>query len=476
MLVGIFIAMCVTFIGRKHIGEANKILCDGLPALSTSEESKYKNVLLGDTVFPEEEFLRRKEKLKELKREIKGITLFKLPEYYKDLTDRQRDVVKCVEYLEITLRGFKYLGSKIVYNDTDSSMVNFDIDLTYDLQKLGRLMQELISGKKEETLKSGLVIDEIPAVFKEPLKMEFEDFSQMVPIKPKYYLKAIREMDPEKIKKFGEFQLKKGKIIIKKKGVLTAKRGNSIFSMKVYQDLSDKVLFMVPCYESLLNLVNHVLELMSGKYTARDLVKITELGSDYKLESYYMNVFSKNLKKWGKPVRPGDRIEYVIVKTEEEIRDKTTAKVGDKCREIEMWEEDENREQLDYQYYVEKGLQKQYDDLYYVGYKKVLECQEMEKCGYTPQFSRCHFVHIRNPIKVIAAIVKDLMKPERNEFKEFILDNLDIKVKKGDTRYKYIGLYIEKRFKKIAKRMKRLFDENGEFIGTEKEETDNEDK
>lgn len=453
MLVGIFIAMCVTFIGRKHINEANDVLIYGLPGLSPRKKHKFRDIRIGDDIYPEEELIRRKEKLEELKLEIPDIELFKLPKFYEHLTSRQREVVRCVEYLTITLQGFSCLGAEIVYNDTDSSMANFEIDLTYDLRKLGTMMQELISGRSEEKLET-LIIDELPAIFKDPLKMEFEDFSQMVAIKSKYYLKAERETDPELIEKNGEFKKKDGKICIKAKGVLTAKRGNSMFSKKVYQDLSDDVLFLESCSTAINHLSKHMNELLLGHYSANDLVKITELGANYKAKNYYMNVFSRYLKKAGRPTHPGERLSYIIVTTEEENEGKKV-KVGKKCREIDMWNANENREPLDYQYYAEKGLQKQFDDLFYVGYKKIVEHKKMKKVGYKPSFSNCHFVHIKTPIKMIAAIIKDLKKPKKKQLRSFIYEETGTKLDKKLDRYEFIAFFVEFFLNRISKKIQK---------------------
>ena len=376
-----------------------------------------------------------------------------------ELTDEEKAIKKYIEYTYVILYGFSFLKAKVVYNDTDSSMISMDVDLDYNLKYIGHLMEVLISGEKEIDL-GFIKIPEIQPVFPPPLKMEFEDVTQMVPIKPKYYLKAIRETDREKIKKNGEFEMKDGKPIVKKKGVLTAKRGNSIFSMEVYQDLADKVLFLKPLKDTLYSLADHMKKLMYGKYTARDLIKITELGSNYKVESYYMNIFANNLKKWGKQVSPGDRIEYIIVKTKKELEEGKDEKIGMKCREIEMWEQDENREPLDYQYYAEKGLQKQYDDLFRVGYQLIILNPILKDMGYKPIFSRCHFVHFSTPIKMIAAMIKDLMKPNDEAFERYLNENFDCDFKY--ERYYYIGKIISLKLKDMADYIEEL-NEEGKF-------------
>lgn len=395
MLSGVFIAICVTFLGRKLINRANEVLED----------------------------------------------------------------------------KFSHMGAKIVYNDTDSSMLSLDIkdeDVIsgkVNLKELGKLMEEIISGREEVRDKNGNIIKEaIEPVFKDPLKMEFEDCCQMCPIKPKYYLKAIRNVDPKKIQEDGFFELEDGVPYVKKKGVLTAKRGNSKFAMKVYQDLADRVLFMKSITSSLESLSGHVKSLLMDEYPARELTKVTELGSDYVEESYYMNVFAQNLAKWGKPVRPGDRIEYLIVKTRHEVETGESQNVGHKCREIEMWLDDENREGIDYEYYVEKGLQTQYDDLFNVGYSKITSDPKFSRVGYQPKFgkngkkSQSHFVHFSSPIKMITAMVKDFMNVADPYFKAYLEKEFEIEYDPSYPRNYYVAELVVYELDRITTYISRFLE------------------
>lgn len=382
----------------------------------------------------------------------------------------------CVTYLgrqliqkanDVLSKAFAHMGAVVVYNDTDSSMIALDIKSEdvlsgkVDLAAIGKEMEEIISGRKEVRDKSGKIIKEaIEPVFKDPLKMEFEDCCQMCPIKPKYYLKAIRNTKLEKILEEGEFVIEDGEILIKKKGVLTAKRGNSTYSMKVYQDLSDRVLFMKDIISSLKSLSGHVESLLMDDYEASELTKVTELGSDYKEESYYMNVFSQNLAKWGKPVRPGDRIEYIIVKTREEIDTGKDQNIGHKCREIGMWYDDDKREGIDYSYYVSKGIECQYDDLFKVGYSKIIKDERLKFLGYQPMFgkegkvSRKHFVHFGTPIKMISAMLDDIMNVGDEYFNAYLEENFECNYDPETPRNYYAARLISYELDRICEYIK----------------------
>lgn len=341
-------------------------------------------------------------------------------------------------------------NAKVVYNDTDSSMVNLDIDESHDADSIGKDMEEYISGRPEKILPDGTIIPAWPPIFKDPLTVECENICQICCIKPKYYLKAIRERNKDKIAINGPFEMQDGKPYIMKKGVLTAKRGNSQFTMDIYQDLSDFVLFMKPITLAIKSLTEYIVKLLMDKYDIRNFTKVTELGSNYVNEGYMMNVFSKNMAKIGQPMRPGDRIEYIIVKTKYESETGKPENIGMKCREINSWEKDENREHLDYEYYVEKGLKTQYDCLFGVGYNKITSQEKYKSLGYTPIFSRCHFVHINEPVKMITALVKDLFIPSDQIFSQYLQQ---VHGWTYDTRYPrnyYIASVLERYMTKIC--------------------------
>ncbi len=456
MLSGIFIAMCVTYLGRKHIGEANDV------------------ILKGSTAFTPEEKEARIKDYNEKKKIVGDVPLFKLDKYYKDLTDEVNANRIALEYLQISLYGFECLDADIVYNDTDSSMVNMNVDLTNDLERIGKYLTILISGCSRIELKCGVIVEAIPAVFQKPLVMEFENWSVMIAIKCKYYIKIILETDPEKIEKYGIYKLdKNGKPEIMRKGVLSAKKGSSLFSKTVYDDLSDKILYDAKLKDIFESLSANACKLLTGGFGPETLTKVTEMGSNYKNKNYYMAVFSRYLKKMGKPIQPGERVEYIIVKTKKEIEEGGKIKVGKKCREINMWTNDDDREEIDYQYYIEKGLQKQYDDLFYVGNNKICDSPDFERLGYQPIFSTCHFVHFSKPIKMLAAIVKDYLKPDYKIFKMVMNDQRGIKTSKKVPRWEYIAMIIKEELKRIRRKIYKFIEVNEDgkevFVGELKE-------
>ncbi len=308
---------------------------------------------------------------------------------------------------------FKHLGAKIVYNDTDSSMVGLDLKGDEDFNAIGEAMADSINGVPEKKLEDGTIIPAIPGIFLDPLKMEFEDCCRMLPLKKKMYLKAKRDM---KTRDF--YRDANGEIEVSSKGVLTARRGNSKFSMTVYSDCYKRLISRDNIVNVMHSLKKFMVSLMRGEMKPREyLTKVNELGANYKSENFFMNVFAGNLAREGNPVKASDRIEYIIVSIPEEkenigkkIKDQAKILLGNKCREITMWEQNPNREEIDYLYYMEKGIQDPYDFLFQTGFIDIVGYSQFEQLGYKPVFSRAHFKHFSTPVKMIVCFVEDYMK------------------------------------------------------------------
>lgn len=393
---------------------------------------------------------------------------------------------------ELLVEKFAHYGAKVVYNDTDSSMIALDIkdeDVLSGKVNLEEIMQEMEDttngrpeiiiynedatvkevikteeekrklNKKETKLHNNgrinYVIEEkeiddkiiitktiynedatikkikpeIKPVFRKELQMECENCCQMCPLKPKYYIKLHREVNFEKIKKNGFFKKDhEGKYEITTKGILTSKKGNSEYANTVYDTLVNQVIFMKPTIDMLKSLTRNVFNFLDDKFESKDLCRVTELGSEYKQDNYFMNVFANYLASKGMPVKAGDRIEYLIVRTKYEIETRTTQLVGQKCREFSMWEADPERESIDYGYYIEKGIQEQFDFLFQVGNMNVINDPRLVGVGYQPQFSykrngeleignsRRKFIHFSSPVLMISSLYEDYIRLTDVEF------------------------------------------------------------
>ncbi len=250
-----------------------------------------------------------------------------------------------------------YPGSKVVYNDTDSTMIKLPEHLC------NSNVQALEWGHKLEK--------EISVLLPDPLYLEFEKAGRMLCLKKKKYAYWLIDMETAKM-------TPQKKIMTK--GIVLARRDNCQFQRDFYRQVMNKVINRRPMQETLDCIVEHVEKLRRGKVDWKDLVMIKGLGSAYKQENYFMNVFAQELRKIGKPAQPGDRLEFVIVKTRAEIeagKSGTTIKVllGKKMRLPETYTDHlgkSDEEPIDYEYYIEKLLMNIIEQLWRVGYKQEL--------------------------------------------------------------------------------------------------------
>lgn len=239
------------------------------------------------------------------------------------------------------------VGELVVHN-TDSSMPDIGItDPTkaYDMAKV--------------------VAEELSKLFPPPMLVEDEEvYHTMLCIKKKMYLCIKMGRDGKPVLDRDQ---------LKVKGVVPARRDNCSYQRDCYIDTAWSVLLRKPMMETYDDIINMCLKLMRREVPWKELVVIKGLGAHYKNKSYCMKVFSDELCKIGKPATPGDRLEYLIVKSYG-ITDKQL--LGYKMRlpstYLERLESD-TPEPIDYEYYMEKALmnciQKQ---LFQVGYKKEL--------------------------------------------------------------------------------------------------------
>lgn len=265
-----------------------------------------------------------------------------LPEAAACVTAKARESIKKVnKYLESK-------GYRVVYGDTDSSMP--DIGITDPT-------------KAHETARA--LAKELSSLFPKPMEVEMEGvYHTMLPIKKKMRLCIKMDYDGKPILDRNQLQTK---------GVAPARRDNCPYQRECYIDTAWNVLLRKPMVETFNEIIEMCLKLMRREIPWKELIVIKGLGSHYKNKSYCMKVFSDELSKIGKPATPGDRLEYLIVKSYG-INDKQL--LGYKMRlpstYLERGESD-TPESIDYEYYMEKALmnciQKQ---LFQIGYKTEL--------------------------------------------------------------------------------------------------------
>ena len=285
-------------------------------------------------------------------------------------------------------------NANIVYGDTDSIMVQVPGITSENINQFGRALAT-----------------EVSALFPPPLKMEYEKGMRMIVFKKKKYATHLYN-DDGTLKKN-----KDGSIYIMSKGVTTARRDNCKWIREAYTTLLYKSLGNAPIQESLDVIYRTVSELLKNNISIKKLSIVKTLGANYKSESATMKVFGDELTRIGKPVQPGERLDYVVV------IDRAGRELLGQCqRLVEDYVDAEDKEQLDYEYYI-RLLMNPIDQLFYTAYMKELEPLQV---GYTPEFRRgLKPVSIRTPVKMFMQILKDLRDFSLEEKVTFIDDCYD---------------------------------------------------
>jgi DNA polymerase delta subunit 1 len=179
------------------------------------------------------------------------------------------------------------MGAKIVYNDTDSVMVDCGIQDPKDCAVIGEKLAE-----------------EITKLFPPPCRIEFEKAMRILCLKKKKYAALLIDKD-------GTHITKESKIL--KRGIVTARRDNCKWMRTVYDKCLINILERKPLRSTINIIIDAVLSLFHDQVDPKDLVIIRELNSAYKSENFFMKIFQDELRKRDKTVSGGDRLQYIII-------------------------------------------------------------------------------------------------------------------------------------------------------------------
>ena len=316
------------------------------------------------------------------------------------------------------------IGRLVVHN-TDSAMVDLHLTDPKECHKWGNRIAEEISGVPQHEILSPdgtvTVVPSKPGLFPPPLRIEFEKAMRLANFTKKKYAAFI-------IQPNGEFQKEKttdgsiGSIYILTRGIVLARRDNCAWLRKIYAPVLRAALDRQPIDVAFEMITNACADLLEDKVPVEgNLTMIRELGSNYKAANYFIKLFADELRKMGKPANPGDRLEYVVVKTEAEKRGETVL-LGKKMRSIEMYNESRQNigaetgeasglyppEDVDYEYYIGNVLINPIDQLFSIGYIDALP--NYKHLEYRAQHSRLHPVSIETPVKMVVKMMTDLQR------------------------------------------------------------------
>ena len=242
--------------------------------------------------------------------------------------------------------------AELIYGDTDSCYVHFP-----GIEEPGALYDHCER-----------IENEMMELFPRPMKLAFEGkvYWRFFILTKKRYMALTCD--------------RKGKVSDKmfKRGVVLSRRDNSGFIRSLYSDTIMKIFYKEPKEEVMYMIYERLKDLFRGGYTFKDFVitksvgeideyktrdlpedpvkrqkKLDELGveteEEYKLKMLPSQAqLAERMRRRGKPVQAGSRIEHVVCMGPDGI----DGRMGDKVEDIEYFKEHAGTVQLDYYYYL----------------------------------------------------------------------------------------------------------------------------
>jgi len=213
------------------------------------------------------------------------------------------------------------IGELIVHN-TDSCMVRFPHVPRDQLYEYGKR-----------------IAAELSLTLPKPMKLEFEKgYSSFFILTAKRYACVVLRPD-------GTPETNVDKLYTR--GIILSRRDSCVFLRELYKSVLLCIVYHKSFDEAVEIIIERLCQLMSHSVELRKLIIIKSINANYKSESNAMCLFGKRLKAMGKPVQGGDRLEYVFVKSEEQLQ-------GFKMITPELLMEDPETYKLDSLYYMLK--------------------------------------------------------------------------------------------------------------------------
>lgn len=275
---------------------------------------------------------------------------------------------KAREYIQssFTFIEQRYNGT-ILAADTDSAMFTIPTVTRRDqCFYMGNLIAQEISGaKKGDPLPDGSGVHEqdIIGIFPQYIKFVHEkDMLVCFLCKKKYFAWYIK---PD-----GSFKKdKEGNNELLAKGIILAQRNNALILTTIYRKLVELILSQASIYTALQVLIEHIDSIYQHKFDYTVFSTIATLGSNYTSKNYPLALFQNFLTSCGKNVKPGEKLDYLI------IVNPYAKHVGYCMVLVEQYLESLGTTQeykIDYDYYINKKIAKPINQLFACGFQSEL--------------------------------------------------------------------------------------------------------
>lgn len=290
-------------------------------------------------------------------------------------------------------------NAKVVYGDTDSSMIDLGIKDRKECNIWGIRISQELSGVKKGDLDEyeNPHPEDKPGIFHDSvLKLEFEKAMDLFCIASKKYFALLIDKDGNYKVKLDKNNNKTDILDTMKKGIVLARRDNFVYLKNVYEEVIMSIMLEGDFKKTTDIIIKAIDDIYEGRIPYRKFTSTRSLGSNYKSASCAMKIFGDELKIAGKLVNPGDRLEFLVIKNDKENL------VGKKMKLTEQYLESLKTDEpyvLDYEHYIMKGLKNPITQLYEIAFSE--ELKKINDLNYIKNNSRCNPIKCSDIVKLL---------------------------------------------------------------------------
>lgn len=313
---------------------------------------------------------------------------YRIPEVATSITSKGRELSQvCNDYL------IEKYNASIVYGDTDSVMFTVPhVKSNKEAIEFGKKMEKEVSSLFDDPLymefeKAGRIfnikkkkylywiIDEQTGELKHKIKFQIEPFNKnILPQNMSWLLDEDNKYkDQTQIIVFENIEYKVSRIvepILMSKGVDTARRDKCKVQTDIFTLITDQLIKKNPSNVVYDTIFDYVLKMLQRQTPFENYIIAKKIGKkNYKQKNNSMKVFVQSLKTRGIVANPGERIEYVIIRSEEK-------RVGKKMKLPEHFIED--KDSVDIEYYIEKYICKTIEYLFNISYSHDIQLMDKQ--------------------------------------------------------------------------------------------------
>jgi DNA polymerase elongation subunit (family B) len=285
-------------------------------------------------------------------------------------------------------------NGRVIYGDTDSVMFRIEVNHPKEYHDIGRKLASELNG----------IFPKVLNIAEGRVKIAYEKSMRIGILKKKYYIAALFDNE-------GIPNLKK----IMSKGVMSSRRDYCGWAQRLFSKVSHDILSMNGFKSSIKLVLDEVENLANNKVDPKLLTIIKRVTSKANDDYWVKRIANREISS-GKQINNGDRIEFLIAKSENK-----KATTAERAVLLEDYTVDT---QLDLNYYLEKQLMKQMDDLLTKIYED--EFKIFNYISYKMATRRRKEVRFNEPIKMLSRMVEDKLAGMEIDIQEVLtaIDNI----------------------------------------------------